>query len=293
MLVLTCIALYSINGASPGMLRMVEAPVAFFATGIFGLSHGALDPLLMRREGTARRFQWDQYVLLLAAGCLVWTSLPSIALICFLTTAVYHFGEGDVQSKSQSYGWTEVVARGVVFTIAIHVHSEEVSVLFGLIIGYTPVPVALSLVCSVMYIIYVCCTISFALHLITSVAPSTSRWVLLELAALISLYYIATPLTAFAVHFNLYHARRHVVRVMRMQPQSLGDYKKSILVATVVTAIPLFVLFAWVANTTKKESHITIDATAWVRPLFVILGTLTLPHGVLVHQTMRRNPDSY
>merc|ERR1711990_954897 len=145
--------------------------------------------------------------------------------------------------------------------------------------------------CTVMQCVYCMCTFSFLVHLISSAQMGSSRSLLLELLALNLMYYMAPPLLAFAVYFNLYHSQRHVVRVMQMGTWRASN-RLSLMVAITFTVLSTVILGLWYWFGQLSTRAMVLDARPLLRPMFIVISVLTVPHMVLVHEvvTNRLNP---
>jgi len=267
--------------------QSMEILIMVLTTIMIGFPHGALDALLIHQnfsDSNARYWYWVQYIGLLGMGSVTWILQPEVALFLFLVMTVYHFGEGDAQSNPKSFGLIEMVARGGTFLVTIHSNHNQVVEIFTLIVGGSSVTNVMA-ACTIMQVGYAICTCLFIVHLLSVLHSSSAQLLLLELVALNVMYYVAPPLLAFAVYFNLYHSQRHVVRVMQMNSWRASN-RLSLMVATTFTLLSTIILGLWYWSGQLSRWAVIQDARPLLRPMFVVISVLTVPHMFLVHEVV-------
>jgi len=282
--------------------RSLQILFTVFTTVCYGFPHAALDPLLIYQNfsnAKIRQWRWVQYFGLLTLACALWMFLPQLALLLFMVMTVQHFGEGDAQSNPKSLGWIEIVARGGSFLVAIYSNHAEVVDIFTLIVGGSSEAAVghVMAACVMMQVGYAVCTTYFLVHLLTSLHLGSSQRLLLEVAALNAMYYTAPPLLAFMVYFNVYHCQRHMVRVMGMNTWQASS-RVTMIVGVVVTLLATFALGLWYSGIQAAAPFVQasadsfwLDARPMLRPVFIIISSITVPHMVLVHQVFSKSPN--
>jgi len=216
---------------------------------------------------------------------------PQLALLVFIVMTVHHFGEGDTQSHSKSLGWIEIVARGGTFLVTVYSNHTEVVELFTLIVsGSSEAAVSNVMVaCAVMQAGYAICTIYLLVHLLSSLHLESAQQLLLEIIALNFMYYAAPPLLAFMIYFNIYHSQRHLVRVMRMNTWRASS-RVTLCVGLAFTLLATLILGLWYSSIQAPTTGyaMTVDARPLLRPVFIVISVLTVPHMVLTHEVVSK-----
>ena len=296
--VLSVLAL--MTGFNVEVPRSVEILFTVFTTVTIGFPHAALDPLLIYQNFTDSKTRWLQYFGLLVVASVTWVFLPQLALLLFIVMTVQHFGEGDTQSNPRSFGWAEVVARGGTFLVTIHSNHAEVVDIFTLIVGGTSEAAVSNVMaaCTVMQIGYAVCTVYLLVHLSTFLHLQSAQQLLLEVAVLNFMYYAAPPLLAFMVYFNIYHSQRHLTRVMGMNTWQASS-RVTVMVGMSVTLLATLILGLWYSGIQATAPFIQattysllLDARPLLRPVFIVISSITVPHMVLVHEVFSKTPSS-
>ena len=129
--------------AAPAAVRpalAVQITILVAAVAIFGVPHGALDPLVGRRWLAPRLGpRWwapfhGGYLLLAMLVVVGWILIPAATLVAFLAGSALHFGLGDVARGRAPHrlAWAEVLARGAApITVPALAHPETVRQAFA------------------------------------------------------------------------------------------------------------------------------------------------------------------
>jgi len=136
-----------------------------------------------------------------------------------------------------------------------------------------------------MQLVYVACLVKLVVHLLSLIHLASSRRLLLEVVVLNAMYMLAPPLLAFAIYFNLYHSQRHVVRVMRMSTWKASPGCTGAVVV-IFTLLSTVILAVWYCGMQLTTSKMILDARPMLRPMFIVISVITVPHMVLVHEVV-------
>lgn len=243
---------------------------------VLGVPHGALDPLFAAvLLPLHSRVAWlgfiVVYLLLAAAVVMLWWALPTVFLVLFLAVSVLHFS-GDLLTGAHPLA--RFVYGTSVISLPAALHAAEMLRLFSQLVGAAaarPVVAALELIAWP-------CLLVLLLLCVFSLRQRVGRdvWRSLEIFALGSLLWVATPLLGFAIYFCAMHSARHILRT-----QQFSGLKMARLM--LVAALPLLALLGATTLGWRLLPDSPVDERM-LQYLFVGLAALTLPHMVLVER---------
>merc|ERR1711907_118390 len=144
--------------------------------------------------------------------------------------------------------------------------------------------------CTVMQMGYAVALVAFVVQLLSQLHMASARRLLLEVVAVNLLYYVAPPLLAFTIYFNLYHSQRHVVRVMQMRTWQ-ASFRDTLVVGVAFTMLFTTILGVWYYLGQVSTSGMMKDASPLVRPMFIVISVMTVPHMVLVNDVLTHGGD--
>lgn len=219
------------------------APAAALVALALGVPHGAVDHLAL--VGPARTHRGALALLYLGtalAAALVVVA-PAPAFVAVVAMSVWHFGSGDVEAAAETGRAVAPVARrrrlhvlaaGSVPVVLPLTAAGAASTLVALeprleVLTSSPaVPVVR------FAVLALAAAVALLLVLEGRLAPAA------ELALLVTLALVATPLLAFAVYFAGWHAVRHTLRLALddgggLDPQRLGVVLRAGVPSLVVT----------------------------------------------------------
>jgi len=235
---------------------------------LFGVPHGAFDPIIADRLGwlsSSRRLVmfYLGYLLVTVLLFFIWPIFPMMSLLGFLLVSVYHFSQ-DFKVRSVlsrlSYGT-------LILTVPVVLHSLRVEELFDyLLFGQSSKP----LISTMMFAF----AISFLVLLFSFKTYSKKQ--LIELSAIVLVGLLLDPLIYFALFFCLLHSPRHIKHEWSMLP----IYKQS-----VSLVIGVGVIFATYILAVIAANHLNLslsDVTGFFTIVFIGLAALTYPHMLLV-----------
>lgn len=244
----------------------VAALIAFL-----GIPHGALDTTFARqRFGLRTPRAWAGFCLgygfLMLGVVLLWSMAPALFLGGFLVISALHFS-GDPISGTP--GIPRLVQGGAVLVLPALRHAEELTRLFGILVGpdaaRTVAPyVGLAAIPWAVAVV-VCAVLTWRRSWQTS----------LELMAVGTLAYVAPPLTAFALFFCGMHSARHILRTVIWVP---SDKRRSVLGAAVAPMLGVACLgaLAW-----RLGGDVPLEPKV-IQLIFVGLASVTVPHMALI-----------
>ena len=254
----------------------VQAGLLAGAVALFGLPHGALDPVVARTSGIVRSPAGFAAFLALYTVCaavtaFVWLSAPLPALITFLLLSIWHF-RNDWQSTLPPYGRIATATGVVAFPTMFY--PGEVTDLFATLTFGADV----SLLVDTLRLVGIAGLTGLLISAIR-VARKQNR-LALELVSIPVLAAILPPLLFFLVYFCALHSPRHMIGAI----QSLNIETK-VIVSTVLLFSGLAVtaaayVYAWLPGADSLE--------AIVHVVFIGLAALTVPHMLLIERVERR-----
>jgi Brp/Blh family beta-carotene 15,15'-monooxygenase len=320
----TCLRPWVLGGAWACVLLLIGAYPLFprffnqwqfvpFILGmvLLGLPHGAMDHLVVsfeeRRSFTLPYFAifFIGYLGLTLAYLAFWRVLPPLALGVFLVMSWLHWGQGEAWALHTFLGRpapTSRVRAGLVWAVrgALPILLPPLafpayfqSFTRGMLAWYgtgkqewgltAPVRDAGLGVLAVLAACY-----AWAAWREYGQGRRQAFWIdLLEIALLTALFLRVPPILAVGVYFCVWHAARHIARLMLLDPVSQawlaeGRLGQSIL-RTAGLSLPLTVaalgllggLYAW-------QPHRATDAGSFVYFYLSLIAALTFPHFLLV-----------
>ena len=263
------------------------APAAAVVALALGVPHGAVDQLAL--VGPARGHRGVLALLYLgtalAAAALVLLA-PAPAFVAVIAMSAWHFGSGDVEAAAETglgaarRPWQRLLhtlAAGSVPVVLPLTAAGAASTLVALeprLSALTASPAV-----PVVRIAVLALAAAAALMLVLEGRAAAAG----ELALLVTLALVATPLLAFAVYFAGWHAVRHTLRLAlddagRLDPQRLGVVLRAGLPSLVVT-------LALLAAASYALGAPTPTVLWWA--LAAVWG-LTVPHMLVVGAFDRR-----
>lgn len=252
--------------------------IAVILISIFGLPHGALDPIVAYRAGVWRKplglvFFLVGYIALCSSMIIFWGFFPVLGFTLFMILSAIHFGR-DYQRYSEST--IEQICYGVfVLGLPVSFHQEQSSIIFEfLLFGYTP-SMFITLIQAFTILSIIVLSLNIKHH---------SKKALIELLSLLVMAWILDPLWYFVLFFCVLHSPRHLIssfRLLEPKLKSLGLW--AMLFITVLTiAIGLAV------GIFMNDDSLMIDALT-LQILFVGLAGLTVPHMLLIERELKRH----
>ncbi|GJG86624.1 hypothetical protein tb265_18050 [Gemmatimonadetes bacterium T265] len=307
-------ALVAPAGVRPGTAVQVAALAA--AVAVFGVPHGALDPLVGRRWLSPRfGVGWwapfhGAYVVLGAAVVVGWTFVPAATLTAFLAASALHFGLGDGarERAPRRLAWAEVLVRGAApVVVPALAHPDAVAQAFAWVApnaspGGRAAIVTASAWCARWVVVPGCAFFALA-HTAgawRAARRATSRQPrprpraarrlatvhltdALECLAVPAVAALLPPFLAFLVYFCVLHSARHALALAAALDaasprRAWARFTRAAVPATAATLA--LGAAAWLALSRGADAAAGA-APAAVRVLFAGLAALTAPHTLL------------
>jgi beta-carotene 15,15'-dioxygenase len=273
---------------------------------LFGLPHGALDhrvPALLGWRWARRPVNVAVYLLLYVAlaGAIVltWRGAPMLAFWGFLAASLLHWGQGDlhfletVLSRKRSGLWSAplaVLARGslpillplLAFPEWFARLADGAARAFGsrpftgvLLPGHWNA--GLTILLGAVLLGYLIDTLRVSLQPLLELG---------EAALLVVLFVVVPPPLAIGLYFTLWHAWRHLGRLLSLYPGAgnsgnserpvfSGRFVLELLPITVLAVLLMGGVFLWAA----PRVH---DTETFVALYLALIAALTAPHALLV-----------
>ncbi len=276
-------------GSSPAVMGVAFAAVAL------AIWHGAYDgvtahdllwPRLHRRWWVVF---FGMYAVLLAAGALLWWTLPAVALALFLLYASWHFGTERSEGAIPVWAGVGLFAQGALpIAAACHWRAEEVLPIFAGMLRepHSHAPAARHILAVAGNSLWP--LVAFALAGVWTDAVRRRSWRIAATATLLMgeellLFYMCPPLMAFAVFFCIWHTPQHL---LESSSDRRGTFSPRRLLRNLRGGF-----LPWVITLAALGGALLLDPS-WLdhasSALFVLLSVLTVPHMVL-HEVRRRS----
>lgn len=252
--------------------------IAVALISIFGLPHGALDPIVAYRSGIWKKprgllFFLLAYIALCSSMILFWLVFPILGLSLFLVLSAIHFGR-DYQRYSAS-NIEQLCYGAFVLGIPVLFHQEQSRMIFEfLLFGYEPSRLILLIQASAIA----------AITLLAYKIKHHSKFALIELLGLIAAAFILSPLWYFVLFFCVLHSPRHLVSSFNLLEPKLKSLGLFVMIFITLLTIAIGISVAVFI----KDDSLMVDALT-LQILFVGLAGLTVPHMLLVEKELKRH----
>jgi Brp/Blh family beta-carotene 15,15'-monooxygenase len=239
---------------------------------VFGVPHGALDPLFAKTLLQLKtNLAWALFLFLyLLLGLLVivfWWLSPLFFLVFFLLCSIFHFS-GDLAQGTAFL--TRLLYGGACIVLPAALHHAELGALFSLLVG-SDNGVCLADVLHVLAWPWLTALGLALLHLFPR------NWLsALEIVAASALALVLSPLLGFTIFFCAMHSARHIIRSKKYAGISFSALAK-------VSVLPMFSLIIMVTFGWFFLPQSPLDERI-IQFVFVGLAALTVPHMALVER---------
>jgi Brp/Blh family beta-carotene 15,15'-monooxygenase len=261
--------------------------IVLLPIGVFGLSHGGADPMILKQLTAASPtglvvITGVYLTTSLAFVALIW-ALPVVALLLFLGLSIWHFGYTDEaflsSAKNPLLRW---LSGSTPILGPMLGHSQQTSELFAWLIKVEP-QVVLDIVVWLGPCLAVFWLFGFGCLLFGRLNRPGPR-VLVELCLVSAALTALPPLLGFAFYFCAIHSVRHFLsiaehRLLSSQKSLFQAFPVRKILPATLGAIALACAAWGVIVLTEPSSSLFVDA---VRVMFWALAALTLPHAIIV-----------
>jgi len=278
------LGLLAVVGTCPGLMAMSprsQALLLVLSGAFFGMPHGALDGVLLWGQGQPGKLARDfaLYVALAGAMTALWLILPPVALVLFLGTAVFHWGEGDREAfPTAAPWWLDVLGRGGIFFVCFWHRWAEVEVVLQLLVGpqidLTGAVMAIQLMEAAYLVAYMSC---LGFHMLRWKDPR-SMLVALELVVLYSAFCRLPALVALPLYYCVYHSTRHYIRVPALTSASRGSVVAAAVFFTALSLVLIAIFYV-----AEQWAGMPGDLSIVVKVGIIGVSAMTCPHLVVVH----------
>lgn len=256
----------------------LQAGLLAFAVLVFGLPHGALDPLVARRAGLI--VGWRSAALFhLAYGAAglaalgLWLVAPGLALVCFLAYSAHHFAGDWLKTGAAA----RLVLGAAVLGLPSVLHADEVAQIYSLLSG--PAGAELASLQQALAPLW------FATLASAVLIQSLSRRLdhALELAILVVTSLVLPPLVFFTLYFCVLHSPRHFLRHWRRSRDKAQVARAAVVYSSLAAVIAAGVAVVVAPATVRLEA-------AALQTVFIALAALTVPH--LLTSSLAQHADA-
>lgn len=250
-------------------------PALLVLAGLLGLPHGAADHLALdwsrgRRAAPPRRLL-AAYVAGAGLACAAALAAPVPAVLVLLVLSAAHFAEGEAAFDRLRGGLglrLPAAALGVaVVALPVLLRPEPVRPLLAALDPALP-----SVVAAVRSPV-LAVTAALVLLGLAAALRQGSRRVAAELAVVVLAALVAPPLLVFAAWFGAWHAPRHLVRLLDLQPD--GDLRRRSVRLARGAAAPTAAALAGLGA-------LAAGGRGLPAAVLVVLLALTVPHAAVV-----------
>ena len=286
------------------------APFAFSLI-LFGLPHGAVDHLVLGRlsgSGISVRSILAVvflYGVLSSAYLAFWYALPAFAFVLFILLTWFHWGQGDLYSTAALLQGRHLPSKTLKFLTAVtrgglpmlvpllafpEVYEKVAQSAVALFSGtteagwlFTP---TFRVAAGLAYAFLVLFTLAWGYAAVPRTGPGWWRDAL-EVGILAGYFSVVPPIFALGMYFSLWHAPRHVARLMLLDKDSEASLEKGefrpALKNFVRDATPLTLVAALLLAGLYLAVPGSVDGAAGLLALYLVLiSVLTLPHVAVV-----------
>jgi Brp/Blh family beta-carotene 15,15'-monooxygenase len=247
---------------------------------LFGLPHGAIDPLVAKQAMGNLPFYsrtgfYVVYSLIALLYGVVWWCYPAATLASFLVISGFHFGE-DWEGRFPN--WTRLSYGAAVVTLPMLFHSREVMEIYSAL-GASD---AGRFVIASQAVALIAAPIAVFSALIQWRHRTTD---LLEIVAIVGGALVLHPLLFFVCYFCLLHSPRHLFETARATGVSTaGELVRAALPALILSVAGGLVFWVSLPPGTGDDRIL--------RVIFIGLAALTIPHMILAAVAHRLTFDA-
>ncbi|EPR75462.1 hypothetical protein ADILRU_2230 [Leifsonia rubra CMS 76R] len=262
------IVAFAVGGGAPPLAA--QAVVLAVLVAVFGLPHGALDPLIARRIGLWRGsvsfaiFNLG-YLVAVAAVVVLWMLAPGPSLVLFLAVSAVHFGADWNADRAV---WLRVVAGVALLSLPSLSHRDEVAGLYE-----TLAPGAGFAIAAAQFWIAPLALVGMLIGAVLA-ARRGRPWESVELTLAAVLALVAPPLVFFAIYFCALHSVRH----LREGFAAESPGRLTVGITVLYTIVPILAAVGVLFAVSRGASF---DARL-LQIVFIGLAGLTVPHMILV-----------
>ena len=256
----------------PRLSEHTEQVVLVLLILLLGVPHGALDAAFAQRFYNVKGVMgWIAfsilYILLSSVVVGIWMVAPLLYLIFFLTISLAHFAGDPIEG-------TKTLSRflygGAILVLPTLFHANEVSRLFGFLVGTSAARIALS----GLSFLAIPWLVGLVVAVLYEILKNKQKLTGFEYIAVGLLALTTPPLVAFTVFFCAMHSVRHVLRTVIWMGKKPHQVLYKCLLPMVTLCIIAFT--AWELLSGKNFDNKIIQIT------FVGLAALTVPHMIIL-----------
>ncbi len=249
--------------------------IAALAILIFGVPHGALDPLTAHRLGLIPSkvkisLFMIGYLAIASIAFYLWLIFPLFSLTIFLVISVYHFGS-DWDSKKV----IDNIAYGFfVLGLPAQINPEQVETVFNYLLQGSDVG-------SLIFALTTCFLFSCA-WLVLKI-PTTKVIRIFELILLAGMALLFDPIIYFTFFFCLLHSPRHFTHELKL----IASHNLWVVLVVVLGIMALTVILGLImGQTLSLKISYSNDLLALI---FIGVACLTYPHVLLIEYGKLQN----
>ena len=305
LLVLTLTAAFAAGLRVPAWAQYLPFAASLL---LFGLPHGATDHLVPSRlsgrtaDGRSVLAVVLLYIVLSGFCFALWFVAPAAAFVLFVSVTVFHWGAGDLHA-ALFFGFDGLDGMGrtgrvfllllrggipmlvplLFFPDVYKGVAADAAGLFGpsAVLSWAFEPVfrlVVGLALSVVALILVSCAIRDG-----AARRGAFLLLVLETILLFAFFAVVPPILAVGLYFTLWHAPRHVARLVLLDPGAATGLRAGSVVRFARDAAPLTGLaLALLAGLYFAVPRAAQDPGSLLALYLVLVSALTFPHASLV-----------
>ena len=257
-----------------------------------GIFHGASDYFMFKALEAER---WKNfglfnglYLAIIVAYVFVWIWLSKVALIIFLVTSIYHFGQSNWHQYALPRGWLSITIYlswgAFVLLTPLLIHMEEANSNLQEITNFE---FALSLQFKNLFLAILLSLNTLGAFLLHLKGYLTYRSFSEELYTLFLLYilFCTTPLLlGFAVYFTFWHSTYAMVEQIKILSDkchsfTVKEYFRNLLIMTGMALVGLAILYF-------TFTRILNNYFGWGM-FFLFISLITIPHSYFMDKILK------
>lgn len=251
---------------------------------IFGIPHGAVDHKVHLSTHKASSFKVFifKYLLIIGGYTVIWLLFPRIALVTFLLTATYHFGQEALENQKtkESFWLSMVLGIFIVFAPLLFHYSEAKAFLDIIAPDFFPILSEQTSTLISGFIVLLTMGVMVLLRMIKWLGRAQFLNLLLFAGILVAINLVFNFLVAFTIYFIFFHSlnafkHQYTWLAQNKEGYTLKSFIKDLLGFSLLAIFGL-VFLLWVLGAQTSNQLVSY--------FFILTSIITLPHAITLDQ---------